>query len=195
MKRLRLLLLIALGAVGLGLSGVTAGAAGAPIPLAKVDLDRMVGGWYLIATIPNGFEKGMVTPYDFYSRRPDGDIREDFYVRHGSFHAPVRHYLLHDWILPGTGNASWRLQVLWPFKLPFLALYIDPQYRYTIFGEQDRKLGWIYSRTPKIPPADYRRLLARLATLGYDPTRFLRLVQTPDELGQPGVWTQGIRQN
>jgi lipocalin len=35
-----------------------------PIPLAKVEIDRMYGGWYIVATIPNSFEKGIVAPYD-----------------------------------------------------------------------------------------------------------------------------------
>ena len=36
-----------------------------PIPLAsKVDLKAIQGGWYIVATIPNWFEKGMVAPYE-----------------------------------------------------------------------------------------------------------------------------------
>ena len=73
-----------------------------PIPLAKVDIDRMYGGWYLVATIPNSFEKGIVAPYDVYSRRADGDIQEDFYFLSGGFHAPKKHFVVHDWVLPGT---------------------------------------------------------------------------------------------
>ena len=54
------------------------------LPLAdNVDLERIYGGWYLVATIPNGFERGLVQPYDVYSRRADGDIREDFYFSKG----------------------------------------------------------------------------------------------------------------
>ena len=29
-------------------------------PPPKVDMERMYGGWYMIATLPNWFEKGMV---------------------------------------------------------------------------------------------------------------------------------------
>ncbi len=55
------------------------GSASDPVPLAAhVDLDAMQGGWYIVATIPNRFERGMVAPYDVYSRRPDADLREDF---------------------------------------------------------------------------------------------------------------------
>ena len=156
-------------------------------------MNRMYGGWYLIATMRNGFEKGMVAPYDVYSRRPDGDIREDFYVRRGSFQAPVSHFVVHDWVRPGTHNAHWRVQIFWPVNFPFLVLYTDPGYRYVLFGEQNRRLGWIYARTATIPDDDYRAMLARFQALGYDPTRLVKFVQTPAQIGQPGVWSDGIR--
>lgn len=167
--------------------------AGPPLPLAKVDLNRMYGGWYILATIPNGFEKGIVAPYDVYSRRPDGDIREDFYSRRGGFSAPLQHFVVHDWVKRGTDNGHWRVQVLWPINLPFLVLYVDPQYRYVLYGEDDRKLGWIYGREPKISDAEYQALLARFQAVGYDPSQFRKFVQTPDQIGQPGFWSDKIK--
>ncbi len=174
-------------------SAWAAGGSTSPLPLADVDMDRMYGGWYLIATLPNPFEKGMVGPYDVYSKRPDGDIREDFYMRRGSFKAPQKHFVIHDWVRPGTHNAHWRVQILWPVNLPFLVLYTDPAYRYVLFGEENRKLGWIYARKPTIPDADYQALLARFQALGYDPSRFRKFVQTPEQIGQPGVWSDGVK--
>jgi apolipoprotein D and lipocalin family protein len=164
-----------------------------PLPLAHVDLDRMYGGWYLIATIRNGFEKGMVGPYDVYSKRPDGDIREDFYTRHGGFEAPLQHFVVHDWVRPGTYNAHWRVQVFWPINLPFLLFYTDPDYRYVLFGEDNRKLGWVYSRTRTIPDADYDALMARFRAAGYDTAAFVKFVQSPDQIGQPGFWSEGVK--
>jgi apolipoprotein D and lipocalin family protein len=165
-----------------------------PIPLAThVDLDSMYGGWYIVATIPNWFEKGMVGAYDVYSRRPDGDIREDFYMRKGGFSAAQKHFVVRDRVLPGTHNASWRVQIFWPVSLPFLVLYTDPQYRYVLFGENDRSLGWVYSRTPTIDDADYRALLDRFQQLGYDSSRFRKVVQFPWQIGQPGFWSDGIQ--
>jgi apolipoprotein D and lipocalin family protein len=165
-----------------------------PIPLAQtVDLPRMYGGWYIIATIPNWFEKGMVRPYDVYSRRPDGDIGETFYMQKGGFSAPRHRYVVHDWVRPGTGNAAWRVQVFWPVNLPFLVLYVDPQYRYVMFGEQNRTMGWIYARSPDIPDADYQALLARFARLGYDRARFRKFVQRPSDIGKAGYWSAGVK--
>jgi apolipoprotein D and lipocalin family protein len=163
------------------------------IPLPNVDMERMYGGWDMIATVPNSFEKGIVAPYDVYSKRSDGDIQEDFYFRPGSFSAEMKHFTVHDWVLPDTHNASWRVQIFWPINLPFLVLYVDPQYRYVIFGEEDRKLGWIYSRTQTIPEADYKYLLGRFEALGYDSAKLVKFVQTPDQLGKPGFWSEGIQ--
>jgi apolipoprotein D and lipocalin family protein len=191
-KRRRLgLALAALTLMAAGLQGCAT--AGKPLPLAYVDMNRMYGGWYLIATLPNSFERGLVGPYDVYSRRPDGDIREDFYTRRGGFDAPLKHFIVHDWVRPGTHNAHWRVQVIWPINLPFLVLYTDPDYRFVLFGEDSRALGWIYSRTPRISDADYQALLARFQAAGYDASKFRKFVQAPDQIGQPGFWSDGIK--
>jgi apolipoprotein D and lipocalin family protein len=160
-----------------------------------VDLDAMQGGWYIVATIPNFFEKGMVAPFDVYTRRANGDIQEDFYLRSGGFDAKVRHYTVTDTIVPATGNASWRVHFLGPVSLPFLVLYTDPAYRYVLFGENDRSLGWIFSRTPTIGDADYHDILGRFAAVGYDTTRFRKVIQFPQQIGAPGYWDDGIHRS
>ena len=164
-----------------------------PIPLAAhVDLDEMQGRWYIVATIPNRFERGMVAPVDIYSHRADGDIQENFYLRSGGFDAKVRHFTVRDSIVPGTNNASWRVHILWPISLPFLVLYTDPAYRYVMFGENDRSLGWVFSRTATIDDADYHALLDRFAALGYDTSRFRKFIQIPEQIGSAGYWNDGI---
>ncbi len=166
-----------------------------PLPAKPVDISRMYGGWYIVATIPNKFEKGLVEPYDVYSRRPDGDIREDFYARCGSFDATRKHFVVHDWVTPGAENAHWRVQVFWPVNLPFLVLYVDPDYRYALYGEDSRDLGWVYSRTPSLRDADYQALLLHFKAAGYDVGRFRKVIQKPDQIGQPGYWSDGMIQS
>jgi apolipoprotein D and lipocalin family protein len=176
------------------IASLVAAAASAHIPLARaVDVSRMYGGWHIVATIPNSFERGMVAPYDVYTARPDGSIREDFYVRHGSFASPVKHFVVHDFVKPGTGGAAWQVQIFWPIRLPFLVLYVDPDYRYVIFGEDNRKLGWIYAREPMLSDADYQAAFDHLSNLGYDPRKFRKIIQSPEQIGQPGFWSDGVR--
>jgi len=165
-----------------------------PLPLAAhVDLDVIQGGWYIVATIPNHFERGMVGPFDIYTRQADGNIQEDFTMRSGGFDAPVRHFTVRDTVVPGSNNARWRVHILWPISLPFLVLYTDPAYRYVLFGEQDRSLGWVFSRTNTIGDEDYHALLDRFTALGYDSTRFRKVIQLPEQIGMPGFWNDGIQ--
>lgn len=164
-----------------------------PLPLAEgVDIGKMYGGWYIVATIPNRFEKGMVAPYDVFSARPDADIQEDFYVQKGSFTAPKKHFSVHDWVRPGTHNAHWRVQIFWPINLPFLLLHVDADYQNALFGENSRDLGWVYSRHADMDDATYQRLLGIFASRGYDTSRFLRVVHHPEQIGLPGFWSDGI---
>ena len=181
------------GAMALGATAATA--LSPALTLApSVDISRMYGGWYIVATIPNSFEKGMVAPYDVYSPRLDGSLREDFYVSRGALDAPRRHFVVQDFVNPGSHGAHWGVRLFWPLKLPFLILYVDPEYRYVLFGENNRALGWIYAREQRLDDSAYADLLRRFAAEGYDTTRFRRIVQTPDQLGKPGFWSAGIRE-
>jgi apolipoprotein D and lipocalin family protein len=165
----------------------------ASVPLANVDLNRMYGGWYILATIPNILERGVVDNYDHFAAGKNGGIREDFYCRRGGFDAKKNHYVVAIDVLPGTGNADWRVKPVWPLRLPFQIFYVDPGYRFVLFGEQNRKLGWIYSREPTISEADFAGLLDHFRALGYDTSKFRRFVQSPDQVGKPGFWSDGIK--
>jgi len=96
-------------------------------------------------------------------------------------------------VVPGTGNADWRVKPVWPLRLPFQIFYVDPDYRFVLFGEQDRQWGWIYSRERTISEADFAALLDRFKALGYDTSKFRRFVQSPDQIGKPGFWSDGIK--
>ena len=139
--------------------------------------------------VRKGHRRALRRLFETSGRRHPGD----FYFQSGSFAASQKHYTVHDWVVPGTNNAHWRVQVFWPVDLPFLVLYGDPQYRYVLYGENDRQLGWIYARAQTLPEGDYQALLNRFASLGYDKTRFVRFVQKPEQIGQPGYWSEGIK--
>jgi apolipoprotein D and lipocalin family protein len=152
----------------------------------------MLGGWYIVATIPNFLERGMVEGYDVFSAGTQGQIQEDFFMRSGGFDRERKHYVVDIKILADGSNADWRVHPIWPFSLPFQIYYVDPQYQFVLFGEQNRKWGWIYSRTQTLSDADYQSLLARFSALGYDKSLFRRLVQTPEQIGKAGFWSDGI---
>jgi apolipoprotein D and lipocalin family protein len=158
-----------------------------PVPLAKLELPRMYGGWYIVATIPNFLEHGAVGGYDVYSKGAKPDlICEEFHMQRGGFDKEKKHYVVDIAVRPDTNNADWRIQPIWPLWLPFQIHYVDPDYRFALFGEENRESGWVHSRTREISDQDYDALMARFKDLGYDTTKFLKVVQTPDQIGKPG---------
>ena len=72
------------------------------------------------------------------------------------------------------------------------ATWADPDYRWVLYGEDDRNLGWIYSRTPTIDDATYASLLEQFRRRGYDTSRFRKIIQRPGQIGQPGFWSDGV---
>lgn len=166
---------------------------GQAVPLGHVDLSRIGGGWYIVATIPNFLERGIVGPHDFFTLRSRRVIREDFYMQRGGFDKEKHHFTTRITVRRNTGDADWRVHILGIVSVPFQVLYVTPDYRFILFGEQNRRWGWIYSRSQTIGGADYRAMLAHFKALGYDTSKFRKFVQMPDQIGRPGYWSSGIR--
>lgn len=178
-------------ALALGLSAC-ASVSAKPVPLAKVDLQKVYGGWYIVACIPNFLDRGSVDNYDYFAPGPGGRIVEQFWTRRGGFDRPRMHLVGNIEIVPGSDNADWRVGP-WPLRVPFQVLWADPDGRWLLFGEQNREWGWVYSRKPQMSDSEYAEMLGHFGRLGYDASKFLRTVQSPDQIGRAGYWSDGIR--
>ena len=85
MRRARLLAAVPLALVVLGLDAM----ARPPVPtVAKVDLERYMGEWYVIANIPTSYEKGAYNALESYRLNPDGTMATTFTCRTGGFDGP-----------------------------------------------------------------------------------------------------------
>jgi apolipoprotein D and lipocalin family protein len=72
MKKLLLILFIFLGLIGVASNPVLAESALKPMPVVDyVDLDRFMGDWYVIATIPTFLERDAYNPIETYQRDND----------------------------------------------------------------------------------------------------------------------------
>jgi apolipoprotein D and lipocalin family protein len=54
---------------------------------------------------------------------------------------------------------------------------LDPDYKYAVVGEPDRKYLWILSRTPALDDNTYRKILNQIASSRYDPERLVKAPQ------------------
>lgn len=156
-----------------------------------VDLSRYMGDWYVIANIPYFAERDFVGSYAEWSLRADGRIDDSFYGHKSSFDSKLSHYQFLDTPDAQKGNGQWKVRLFWPISVTQLTLYVSPDYRYTLLGYPNKRLGWIFSRDPDMNEATYQSLLARLDAMGYDTSLFKRVAQRPTQLGLPGFQQPG----
>jgi apolipoprotein D and lipocalin family protein len=143
----------------------------------RVDLQRYLGTWYEIATIPQKFQKGCVGVTAHYALRPDGAIDVANVCRKGTLDGKVTSVRGKAWVVDKTTNAKLKVRFFWPFAGDYWIIELDPDYRWAVVGHPGRTYYWILSRTPQMDPALYEELLRRAAAKGYDTTRIKKTLQ------------------
>ena len=144
-------------------------------PVASVDLPRFMGDWYVIAHIPSRPEREAYDAVESYRLDEDGRIRTTFRFRDGGFDAPLETMEPVGTVVPGTHNAVWGMQFVWPIKAEYVIVDLAPDYSRTIIGRSKRDYVWLMARTPSLPEAELESAIARIGALGYDTTK-LRMV-------------------
>ncbi len=148
------------------------------IPVAeRVDLERFMGDWYVIANIPTRPEKGAHNAVESYRLDADGSIATTFTFREGAFDGPEKVMRPRGFVRDKQSNAVWGMQFVWPIKAEYLVAHVDADYTETIIARSRRDYVWIMARTPTIPPADFDRLQRKVADLGYDTSKLQRVPQ------------------
>jgi apolipoprotein D and lipocalin family protein len=165
----------------LALSGCVSmeGASTRPLrPVAHVDLQRYMGGWFVIANIPYFAEKDCFDSVEGYALRPDGRIDNKFACRRKSFDAPMKPKLRSiATVYDPASNAEWRVPFFRVAQVKYFVIDLDKDYRWAVVGHPSRRYGWILSRTASLPDDTYRGILQRLREQGYDTTRFVKVPQ------------------
>lgn len=172
------------------LSALLAGCATAPhageaLHTATVDLDRYMGRWYVIASLPPRAERGHVGSFVEYSRRSDGRINALSYFRDTTFIPDLQSQAGTATVAVDRGNALWTIDAGWSSQDTAI-LYVDDDYRYAVVGRPGRDAAWILCREIYVDDDNYEQLLGVLAANGYDRSRVLKIPQRPEYLGLPG---------
>lgn len=134
----------------------------------KVDLERFMGDWHVIAHIPIFLEKNAHNAVESYKLAEDGSIPTTFTFNQGSLDGPVKTMRPKGFVFNRETNAEWRMQFLWPFKAAYLITYLADDYGTTIIGVPSRKYAWIMARTKTLPDAEYEALVRELERQGHD---------------------------
>lgn len=142
----------------------------------KVDLNRYLGTWYEIATIPQRFQKGCTAVSATYTLRPDGKIKVLNECRKDSLNGKYKAVKGKAWVTDTLTNSKLKVQFFWPFSGAYWIIELDSSYQYAVVGHPDRKYLWILSRSRKMDEPLYIKLMERIKNHGYD---LSRIVKTP----------------
>ncbi len=117
----------------------------------NVDLDRFLGDWYEIASIPAWFqafcEAGVKANY---TQRDDDKIR----VTNSCYDANLSYRELIGVAAPRAATETSKLLVSFvgdeptEFGANYWVLYLTEEYDLVLVGEPNRDYGWVLSRTP-----------------------------------------------
>jgi apolipoprotein D and lipocalin family protein len=145
----------------------------------RVDLERFMGDWYVIASIPTFLERDIYNAVESYRLDNDGSIDTTFTFNKGAFDGPAKKYTPRGFVRDTSTNAVWGMQFIWPVKADYRIVYVSAEYQHTIIGREARDYVWIMARTPEIADADYQALLAIVEHEGYDVGKVRRVPQRP----------------
>lgn len=142
--------------------------------VASLDVARYMGRWYEIARYPTWFQKKCVAASRAeYSLLGDGRVQviNRCRLEGGELSEAMGEARQ---IGPATSpKLEVRFAPAWLSFLPFVwgnywVIDLDEDYQLAAVSEPRREYLWILSRSPKVDPARYQRLLGRLAQQGFD---------------------------
>jgi apolipoprotein D and lipocalin family protein len=142
-----------------------------------VDLERFMGDWYVIASIPTWIERDAHNAVESYRLAEDGTVATTFSFRQGGFEGERKTYHPTGYVLDRESNAVWGMQFVWPIKADYRILFVDESYNQTVIGRTARDYVWLMARTPEIPDSDYQRFLTLITAEGYDASKVRKVPQ------------------
>jgi len=80
-------------------------------------------------------------------------------------------------VVDRTTNAKLEVSFFGPFWGDYWIIDLAEDYSYAVVGHPGRDYLWILARTPTMPEATYREIVARLRAQGYQTPRLVRTLQ------------------
>lgn len=149
----------------------------------RVDLDRFMGDWYVIANIPTFIEREAYNAIESYELVDHKQVATTFRFNKGSFDGPVKTYKPTGFVREDPSNAIWGMQFIWPIKADYRVIYLNEDYTQTVIGRNKRDYVWIMARTQAISEADYTNIVKFIAEQGYDVSRIRPVPQRQPATG------------
>lgn len=153
------------------------------VSVPAVDLARYSGKWYEIAAFPMFFQRACVGDTTAeYSPGQAGAIKVFNRCRTASGFDEATGKAT---VVEGFANSRLKVSFFWPFEADYWVLGLDPEYRWAVVGNPNRKYLWLLSRTPQLPPPLLAAALASASAQGFDLSQLRYTVQAAAPSGSP----------
>jgi apolipoprotein D and lipocalin family protein len=96
--------------------------------------------------------------------------------------APIKTMSPVGTVRPGTNNAVWGMQFIWPIKAEYVINWVNADYTQTLVARSARDYAWIMAKAPAISETDYAAQMTRLRELGYDTSKVRRMPRKAESL-------------
>lgn len=146
-----------------------------------VDLNRYIGKWYEIASIPQSFQKkciGNVTAEYAFAEKNRIQVINGCDTNDGKTLTEGRAK-----VIDKTSNAKLKVTFVkaigWVFAFggDYWIIDLGDNYDYAVIGHPTRDYGWILSRTPYLPENQLAKAKAVLTANGYNLCNFITTIQ------------------
>jgi len=172
----------------LGLS-LNACSSGPPLKtVSYVDQQQFAGKWYVVANIDNFLERNKVAATTTFLEKSPGVYKDIFRFRNGGFDQP-EDKIVGKAKSANDANTVWQSTFYTIIRSKFEVLSVDSNYQLMLLGHRSRNYGWIFSRTPLLSDKDHIQAMSIFKDNGYDTSRFLKVPQLVEQIGQPGFHT------
>lgn len=140
------------------------------IPVQRVDIMAYAGKWYSLYSIPTFMDKHWRQKIETYVIHPDGYYA--VFTTYNIVGTEKRKYIRSKlFVIRGTGNAVFKAQLVWPFKVDYWVIELAEDYSYVVIGHPRHKVLCIMSRKPELPKELLREIVNRCRERGYDTTK------------------------
>jgi len=142
----------------------------------SVDINKYMGKWYEIATIPQRFQKGCNCTTAEYTISNKGYVKVLNSCRLGSSNGEIKQ-IEGKAFVSKKNTAKLKVMFFWPFKAKYWIIDLADDYSYAVVGHPNRKYLWILSRKPKMDDTVYKQILDRLKKQKYNTDLLVKTYQ------------------
>jgi apolipoprotein D and lipocalin family protein len=146
--------------------------------VAKLDKDRFMKKWYVIAGRFTFMEKGAHNAVEVYSWNSEKErIDIEFYFNKDAFDGKIKKIPQKAWIQNKETNAYWKVSPFWPLKFDYLVVAMADDYSWTAIGVPSQKYLWIMAEDWYFDDDKLNQVTKKLKEVGYSTENIERIPQ------------------